>query len=158
MTKEVIKLIYTIKLIYSQLLGDYVAKKIGNECTKVQNPRCVIQTHAQNVNFASRKLTHVHVITIKHLCTAGSTIALTRAVRTLLLLHAVTSGASLYIEQENWSQVGPSRLDLIRTLPLSPAFSWFALCQAGWCEIVSGYACYYCCMLYISHSNFLVTK
>ena len=32
--------------------------------------------------------------------TAGSTIALTRAVRMLVLPHAVTAGASLYIEQE----------------------------------------------------------
>ena len=32
--------------------------------------------------------------------TAGSAIALTGAVRMLVLPHAVTSGASLYIEQE----------------------------------------------------------
>ena len=32
--------------------------------------------------------------------TAGSAIALTRAVRMLVLPHAVTAGASLYIEQE----------------------------------------------------------
>ena len=35
------------------------------------------------------------------LYTAGSAIALTRAVLMLLLPHAVTAGASLYIEQEN---------------------------------------------------------
>ena len=57
-------------------------------------------THAQNVNSASRKLTHMCVITSKRLCTAGSAIALTRAVHMLLLPHA-GSGVSLYIEQEN---------------------------------------------------------
>ena len=35
------------------------------------------------------------------LYTAGSAIALTGAVRMLVLPHAVPSGASLYIEQEN---------------------------------------------------------
>ena len=35
------------------------------------------------------------------LYTAGSAIALTGTVRMLVLPHAVTAGASLYIEQEN---------------------------------------------------------
>ena len=40
----------------------------------------------------------------------------------LVLPHAVTSGASLHIEQENKSRVSQSRLDLISILALSLVF------------------------------------
>ena len=65
---------------------------------KVPNPRhpCV------------RKYLKVHVLDLYNararmqcaLYTAGSAIALARAVRMLVFPHAVTAGASLYIEQE----------------------------------------------------------
>ena len=54
------------------------------------------------------------------LYTARSAIALTRTVRILVLPHAVTAGASLYIEQENLIAGKP---DQISILPLSLA--WF---------------------------------
>ena len=50
---------------------------------------------------------------------AGSAIALTGAVRMLVLPHAVTAGASLYIEQEYLIAGKP---DLISILALSLAF------------------------------------
>ena len=54
--------------------------------------------HAQNVNSASRTSIASQVALYSY--TAGSAIALTGTVRMLVLPHAVTSGASLYIEQE----------------------------------------------------------
>ena len=60
-----------------------------NECNKVQNPprprvrKCTCDLNSRLALY-----------------TAGSAIALTGAVRMLVLPHAVTAGASLYIEQE----------------------------------------------------------
>ena len=62
------------------------------------------------------------------LYTAGSTIALTGAVRMLVLPHAVTAGASLYIEQE-YPIAG--KLDLISILALSLSFHAITLEQSS---------------------------
>ena len=73
-----------------------------NECTKVQNlwhphvhESCLYNVHARMLEK------HVRLNSRLVLYTAGSTIALTRAVPMLVLPHAVTAGASLYIEQEH---------------------------------------------------------
>ena len=52
------------------------------------------------IHSARARMLERHVQLKLALYTAGSAIALTGAVRTLVLPHAVTAGASLYIEQE----------------------------------------------------------
>ena len=71
-----------------------------NECTKVQNPRRPRVRESLNTCANAGKARAIE--TQGWLCTytAGSAIALTGAVSMLVLPHAVTAGASLYIEQE----------------------------------------------------------
>ena len=65
------------------------------------------------------------------LYTAGSAIALTAAVCMLVLPHAVTTGATLYIEQE-YLIVG--ELDLISILAFSLVFHTITLERSGFKE------------------------
>ena len=83
--------------------SDKIYVHVYNECTKVQNPRRLRVRESLKAYALDLYNEHANAgkaRAIETLYTAGSAIVLTGAVCMLVLPHAVTTGASLYIEQE----------------------------------------------------------
>ena len=83
--------------------SDKIYVHVYNECTKVQNPRrpCVRESlKAHMLDLYNAHVNAGKTRAIETLYTARSAIILSRAVCMLVFPHAVTTGASLYIEQE----------------------------------------------------------